>query len=150
MTLTNQKLTKNWMLKPTHYSCNTKLQNRNQTLLTLKPFLIHCKVYTRAEVFDSWFDQNGWSISHFCCKLRRSNKGYSRTRSNRGSKRVESWVKKGGWVEQGLNMGPTGPNLESIKVESWLVEGRIKSRTGSNHKSNRLKWWAEICKIEFL
>ena len=80
----------------------------------------------------------GWGVrSDFRRKLRRSNEHYSRTKSNHGSNRVESWV------EQGRIMSRTGSNHESNRVKSWVEQGRIMSRTRSNHESNRIESWVE-------
>ena len=85
----------------------------------------------RAEVFDSWFHRHSRTESDFSRKLRRSNEHCSRTKSNHGSNRVEPWV------EQGRIMSRTG-SIESNRVESWVEHGRIMSRTGSNPESNRV------------
>ena len=55
-------------------------------------------------------------MSYFCRKLRRSNAGYSRTKSNHGPSHES--------------------NHESDRVESWVEQCRIMGRTRSNHGSN--------------
>ena len=41
--------------------------------------------------------------------------------------------------EQGRVISRTGSNHESNRVEQWFEQGRILSRTGSNHESHRVE-----------
>ena len=78
--------------------------------------------FTRAEVFDSRFDQNGRTLSNFCRKWRRSNEVYRLTKlnhvSNHGSNRVESWVE---------HLGENGRYLKSsVKQKTFFFENTFK------------------------
>ena len=80
----------------------------------------------------------GWVVRlDFRRKLRWSSEYYSRTKSNHGSNRVESWVKQGRIISR------TGSNHESNIVVSLVEQGRIKSQTRSNHGSNKFELWVE-------
>ena len=91
----------------------------------------------------------GWVVRlDFRRKLRRSNEHYSRTKSNHGSNRVESWVEQGrtnhesnrveSWIEQGRIMSWTRSNHGSCRVELRVKHNRIMGRTRSNYESNRV------------
>ena len=75
----------------------------------------------------------GWVVRlDFRRKLRRSSEYYSRTKSNHGSNRVESWVKQGRIISR------TGSYHWSSRVELRVKHCRIMGRTSSYYESNRV------------